>query len=68
MNLKVCDFGFVCRYSVNGERIPLIDRKGTECYMAPEILNGEAYYGDKADIFTMGVVLFMMIFANKPFK
>lgn len=37
-NVKVGDFGFVCRNSINGEKIPQTEYKGTECCMPPEMI------------------------------
>lgn len=35
--------------------------------MAPEVNANMAYEGDKADLFSAGVVLFIMLFQNPPF-
>lgn len=40
---------------------------GTEIYMAPEILSGQAY-GKQADIWSMGVLFYYLLFADFPFK
>ena len=50
--------------------------KGTEYYMAPEIIWNEknsvetrqTYDGKCADIFSLGVLLFTLIFNQQPFK
>ena len=41
---------------------------GSPGYMAPEILEGRSYRGDKADMFALGVVLFAMVTKSTPFK
>ena len=64
-NLKLCDFGMV--ESVDSD---LIKRQGTEMYMAPEIIDkrhGETYRGVPADIFALGVLLWILAFGTPPF-
>lgn len=62
--LKLADFGF-CKPLENQE-----DTTGTmlgsPIYMAPEILRGETYT-IKADIWSLGVVLFRMLYGYCPF-
>jgi len=41
--------------------------KGTEGYMCPEILGGDDYHPMKADIFSAGVIIFIMYCRNPPF-
>ena len=36
--------------------------------MAPEIWRGEQYDGTKADIFSMGVVIFILVIGYLPFS
>lgn len=40
---------------------------GTEDYIAPEILNEEAS-GPPADLWSLGVIIYMMISGKSPFK
>lgn len=40
---------------------------GTTQYMAPEIVNRDSYRGDKADIWSCGIVLFVLIAGYLPF-
>ena len=64
-NLKLCDFGMV--ESVDSE---LAGHQGTETYMAPEIMErrqGKTYRGVPADIFAMGVLLWIFGFGLPPF-
>jgi serine/threonine protein kinase len=65
-NLKLCDFGMV--ESIDAD---LTKRQGTEMYMAPEIIDkrhNETYKGVPADIFAMGVLLWILAFAQPPFS
>lgn len=54
-NIKICDFGFS---SYNKEMQNGIF--GTREYMAPEVIMGKEYDGIKADIFSLGVLLFYL--------
>lgn len=42
--------------------------RGTGTYMAPEVRNGLAYDGRKSDIFSIGVILFMIVKGYWPFN
>ena len=62
--VKLGDFGF-CK---NIEKTKMTKTMlGSPIYMAPEILKGEVY-SSKADIWSMGVVLFEMIYGYCPFE
>ena len=41
---------------------------GTMSYMAPEILNREKYLGNKADIWSLGVVIYVLLVGFMPFR
>jgi serine/threonine protein kinase len=66
-NLKLADFGFSAPLiGKDGSRL-LKTYKGTEGYMAPEILAHQSYSGEKVDLFAVGVLLFIMIAQHPPF-
>lgn len=44
----------------------LIDQRGSPAYISPEILNG-AYRGKPTDMWTLGVILYILIYSNFPF-
>ena len=64
----LCDFGFTSELHGHGF---LIAEAGTPGYMAPEIWNaryGIPYQGTDADLFAMGVLLFIAMFKKFPFQ
>jgi serine/threonine protein kinase len=61
--LKLGDFGF-CK---SPEKDMASTMLGSPIYMAPEVLKGEIYTS-KADIWSLGVVLFEMLFGFCPFE
>ncbi|CAD8124980.1 unnamed protein product [Paramecium sonneborni] len=63
-NLKVADFGFAKVM----EAAKLKTNLGTPGYMAPEIVAKKEYNGTKADIFSAGVILFILHAGSPPFS
>lgn len=64
LQLKVSDFGFSTYKNVE----TLDTYLGTKTYMAPEIIELKEYDGFKADVFSLGVILFIMIQGTFPFS
>lgn len=60
---KLGDFGASTFYN---EDQKISDHIGTLLYMAPEILNDEMY-DYKCDLYSLGVVLYQLIFSQPPF-
>ncbi|XP_056646977.1 testis-specific serine/threonine-protein kinase 3-like [Diorhabda sublineata] len=68
-NLKISDFGFA-RGNLkgkNGQNILSETYCGSYAYASPEILKGIPYQPQHADIWSMGVVLFAMVYGRLPF-
>ncbi len=63
--IKLGDFGF-CK-SLESQRDLAQTMLGSPIYMAPEILKGEIYT-IKADIWSLGVVIYEMAFGFCPFE
>lgn len=57
LQLKLADFGFTNFGNIHKLR----SYCGTRTYMAPEIKNGQVYDGRKTDIFSIGVILFIIV-------
>lgn len=51
----------------NGKKILKTKRVGSDVYMAPEIILGHCYDGEKVDIFSLGVLLFFIMNYSPPF-
>jgi serine/threonine protein kinase len=64
MNIKIADFGFATYKKIN----TLKSYRGTMTYMAPEIKEGKTYNGREIDIFSVGVILFIVVQGIFPFK
>jgi len=64
LNLKIADFGFACYKSIDA----LKSYRGTMTYMAPEIKEGKVYKGTQVDLFSIGVILFIIVQGIFPFK
>ena len=61
--IKITDFGFA-KNMESGCRTIL----GTAVYVAPEVLDGEAYDGALADVWSCGVILYTLICGRYPFQ
>ncbi|NXX48589.1 SIK2 kinase, partial [Tricholaema leucomelas] len=64
MNIKIADFGFGNFYK-SGE--PLTTWCGSPPYAAPEVFEGHQYEGPQLDIWSMGVVLYVLVCGALPF-
>lgn len=45
----------------------LVDQRGSPAYLCPEILNGGNYRGKPTDVWTLGVILYILMYSNFPF-
>ena len=64
LNLKLADFGFACYKNIDTLR----SYRGTMTYMAPEIKENKEYKGTQVDMFSIGVILFIIVQGIFPFK
>jgi len=63
-NIKIADFGFSNYYTPGG---PLSTWCGSPPYAAPELFEGKQYDGPKADIWSLGVILYVLVSGSLPF-
>ncbi|KAE7995857.1 hypothetical protein FH972_000622 [Carpinus fangiana] len=67
-DLKVSDFGLSALWDSRQQDGLLHTTCGTPAYVAPEVLNRKGYDGAKADIWSCGVVLFVLLAGFLPFQ
>ena len=67
-NLKITDFGFARPHMLPLDGKPVLSETfcGSYAYAAPEILTGTPYEPQKSDIWSMGVILFTMVYSDFP--
>ncbi|XP_017490653.1 PREDICTED: serine/threonine-protein kinase MARK2-like [Rhagoletis zephyria] len=64
MNIKIADFGFSNHFKI-GEL--LATWCGSPPYAAPEVFEGKQYTGPEIDIWSLGVVLYVLVCGALPF-
>jgi len=65
--LKLIDFGLSKRYMGGGGISRMKTMVGTSYYMAPEVLDQHVSYNNKCDVWSLGVILYMMLTGSPPF-
>ena len=68
--IKLLDFGFSSKIirTIDGKARYQSGKVGTKAYAAPEVIYGIPYDGEKADIFSLGVILFNLRTGFRGFK
>ncbi|KAJ6816320.1 CBL-interacting protein kinase 2-like [Iris pallida] len=67
-DLKVSDFGLSALAESKRQDGLLHTTCGTPAYVAPEVINRKGYDGAKADIWSCGVILFVLMAGYLPFQ
>ena len=67
-NPKITDFLFTTLFRQNNRPIALNDFIGPLIYFSPQILAQQTYNGEKADIFSLGVILIRLITPRTGFE
>lgn len=63
---KISDFGLSSKVDDNNGIFN--DNVGTYGYSSPELIEGSYYHGRANDVFSLGVILFIMVTGSIPFK
>jgi len=64
-DVKIIDFGFSREFTGDMQLDSFI---GSPHYAAPELLQGIKYSGAEVDIWSLGILLYVMICGKQPFK
>lgn len=67
-NLKISDFGLSALVKSKHQDGLLHTTCGTPAYVAPEVINRRGYDGTKADIWSCGIVLYVLLAGYLPFQ
>ncbi|KAI3951960.1 hypothetical protein MKW92_010468 [Papaver armeniacum] len=67
-NLKISDFGLSALWDSRRQDGLLHTTCGTPAYVAPEVIHKKGYDGAKADIWSSGVILFVLLAGYLPFQ
>jgi len=63
-DVKITDFGFASYFD---PKEGLNEVLGSPLYMAPEIIDGQSY-NSKVDIWSIGVIAYILLSGRPPFK
>jgi calcium-dependent protein kinase len=66
--LKLIDFGLSVKHRASAGIQKMKSVVGTAYYMAPEVLDSGEAYDAKCDVWSLGVILYMMLTGSPPFN
>ena len=65
--IKIIDFGLSKKFLPGDQNKTMTEGVGTIYTMAPQVIRG-TFYTSKADLWSLGVIAFMLLASQKPFK
>lgn len=65
MNPKICDFGISSDYDPSKK---IFDTGGTPAYLSPEVIKAEGNVCPKSDIWSLGILLYLLGYGFVPFQ
>ena len=65
LNIKLMDF---CNSTKMGENDIMSGVFGTAYYVAPEVLDRNSNYNEKCDLWSIGVILYLLLSGQPPFN
>ncbi len=65
LKIKLTDFGFACFFLPGEGRKDIL---GSPLYMAPEIVANKSPYDCKVDIWSVGVITYILLSGRSPFR
>jgi outer membrane protein assembly factor BamB len=66
LELKLCDFGIARILGRNFSTLSMRGAFGTPIYSAPEVIRGERDVDQRADIYSVGVILYRVLTGDRP--
>lgn len=68
LHLKLIDFGLCAKAAGRLDSHQMDTCCGSPAYAAPELIKGEIYKGNEADVWSMGVLLYALLCGTLPFE
>ena len=62
---KICDFGISSEFDKHKK---IFDTGGTPAYLAPEVIKAEGDVCFKSDVWSLGILLYLLTYGIVPFK